>query len=36
MYKHILVATDGSEIADNAVDQAIALAKDLGARLSRR
>jgi nucleotide-binding universal stress UspA family protein len=34
MYKHILVATDGSEIADNAVDQAIALAKDLGARLT--
>lgn len=34
MYKHIMVATDGSEIATNAVDQAIALAKGLGAQLS--
>jgi nucleotide-binding universal stress UspA family protein len=34
MYKHIMVATDGSEIAGNAVDQAVALAKALGAQLS--
>lgn len=34
MYKNILVATDGSDVAARAVDQAIALAKALGAKLS--
>lgn len=34
MYKHILVATDGSELSDKAVDAAIGLARDLGARLT--
>jgi len=27
MYQHILIATDGSELADKAVKQGIALAK---------
>ncbi len=31
MYKHILIATDGSELAQKAVDQGFALAKALGA-----
>ncbi len=30
MYKHILIATDGSELARKAVDQGLALAKALG------
>ena len=30
MYKHILIATDGSELARKAVDQGLALAKVLG------
>lgn len=30
MYKHILIATDGSELAQKGVDQGLALAKDLG------
>jgi nucleotide-binding universal stress UspA family protein len=32
MYKHILIATDGSELAHKAVVQALALAKAVGAR----
>ena len=31
MYKNILIATDGSALADKAVDSGIALAKALGA-----
>jgi nucleotide-binding universal stress UspA family protein len=34
MYKHILVATDGSELAAKAVTQALALAKALGAKVT--
>ena len=34
MFKHILVPTDGSEISAKAVDQAIALAKLAGAKLT--
>jgi len=34
MYKHILIATDGSELADKAVTTGIALAKTLGARVT--
>jgi nucleotide-binding universal stress UspA family protein len=34
MYKHILVATDGSTLADTAVEHGIGLAKALGARLT--
>nr|MCU0856676.1 universal stress protein [Paracoccaceae bacterium] len=33
MYKKILIATDGSELAGNAVEQGLALAKALGARV---
>jgi nucleotide-binding universal stress UspA family protein len=32
MYKHLLIATDGSELAQKAVDQGLALAKALDAR----
>ena len=32
MYKHILIATDGSELAQKGVDQGLALAKTLGAK----
>jgi nucleotide-binding universal stress UspA family protein len=32
MYKHILIATDGSELAGKAVDTGLALAKSLGAQ----
>ena len=32
MFKHILIATDGSELAQNGVDQGLALAKTLGAK----
>jgi nucleotide-binding universal stress UspA family protein len=32
MYKHILIATDGSELAQKAVDHGLSLAKLLGAR----
>ena len=32
MYKHLLIATDGSDLAQMAVDQGIALAKVLGAK----
>ena len=34
MYKHIMIATDGSEIAAKAVSRGVNLAKALGARLS--
>jgi nucleotide-binding universal stress UspA family protein len=34
MYQHILVPTDGSDITQKAVDTAINLAKNLGAKLS--
>ena len=33
MFKRILVATDGSELSAKAVDQAIALARTVGAEL---
>jgi len=32
MFRHILIATDGSELADKAVTQGLDLAKDLGAK----
>ncbi len=34
MYKHILIATDGSEIGSKAISHAIELAKVIGAKLS--
>ena len=34
MYKHIIVATDGSDIAGEAMKHAIDLAKEIGAKLS--
>ena len=34
MFKHILIATDGSELADKAVDQGVTLAKALGAKVT--
>jgi nucleotide-binding universal stress UspA family protein len=34
MYKHIMVATDGSDIANAALKHAIDLAKEIGAKLS--
>jgi nucleotide-binding universal stress UspA family protein len=34
MYKHILIATDGSELSGKAVAQGLALAKQLGAKVS--
>jgi len=34
MFKHILVATDGSRLSDKAVDAAIRLARDEGAKLT--
>ena len=34
MYKHILLATDGSDLAQKAVDHALALAKALSARVT--
>lgn len=34
MYRNILIATDGSELATRALDHAIALAKDVGAQLT--
>jgi len=34
MFKHILVATDGSRLSDKGVAAAIALAKSVGARLT--
>lgn len=34
MYKHILIATDGSELADKGVEHGLALASALGAQAS--
>jgi nucleotide-binding universal stress UspA family protein len=34
MYKHILIATDGSDVAARAVDHGLALAKAVGARVT--
>jgi nucleotide-binding universal stress UspA family protein len=34
MYKHILIPTDGSELAANAVDHGIAFAKSIGAKIT--
>lgn len=34
MFKHILVATDGSELAERAADQAFVLAKSLNAKVT--
>ena len=34
MFKHILVASDGSELAQSALTKAVALAKALNAELS--
>lgn len=34
MYKHILIATDGSELAEKAIVQGVALAQALGARVT--
>lgn len=34
MYEHILIATDGSDLARKGLDQGLALAKSLGARVS--
>jgi nucleotide-binding universal stress UspA family protein len=34
MYEHILIATDGSELAQKAVEQGIALAKAVGAKVT--
>ena len=34
MFKHILIATDGSELADKAVDQGLGLAAKLGAKVT--
>jgi nucleotide-binding universal stress UspA family protein len=34
MYKHILIATDGSELAGKAVAAGLALAKGLGAKVT--
>jgi nucleotide-binding universal stress UspA family protein len=34
MYKHILIATDGSDLAAKAVDTGLALARQLGAKVT--
>ena len=34
MYQHILIPTDGSEIAEHAVTNGLSLAKSLGAKVS--
>ena len=34
MYKHLLIATDGSDVSKKAVEQGLALAKALGAKTS--
>ena len=34
MYKHILIATDGSDVAQKGVDHGLALAKALGAKVT--
>ncbi len=34
MFRHILIPTDGSELAEKAIDYGVALAKDQGARIT--
>jgi nucleotide-binding universal stress UspA family protein len=34
MYQHLLIATDGSELAGKAVDHGLALARELGAKVT--
>ncbi|MBQ0710555.1 MULTISPECIES: universal stress protein [unclassified Ochrobactrum] len=34
MYRNILIATDGSELAEKGVDQGVALAKETGAKVT--
>lgn len=34
MYKHILISTDGSDVAQKGVEQGLALAKGIGARVT--
>lgn len=34
MYRHILIPTDGSELAERGVEQGLSLAKSLGAKVS--
>lgn len=34
MFKHILLPTDGSKLSNRAIERGIALAKDLGARIT--
>ena len=34
MYRHILIPTDGSELAEHAVTNGLALAKSVGAKVS--
>ena len=34
MYRHILIPTDGSELAEHAVTNGLSLAKSLGARVT--
>ncbi len=34
MYKHILIATDGSDLSDKALNHGLALAKPLGAKVT--
>ena len=34
MYEHILISTDGSEVAQKGVDHGLSLAKNLGARIT--
>ncbi|MGA9038014.1 MAG: universal stress protein, partial [Pseudolabrys sp.] len=34
MYRHILIPTDGSELAEHAVTNGLSLAKSLGAKVS--
>ena len=34
MYKHVLIATDGSELAGRAVEQGLQLAKAIGATVT--
>ncbi len=34
MYKHILISTDGSKVAQSGVDHGLSLAKNLGARVT--
>lgn len=34
MYKHIMIATDGSDVAQKGIDQGLSLAKALGAKVT--